>query len=260
MSKNETKAIVLLSGGLDSVVSLALVKSSSPPPACPAPAGQPVAALSNSPLKSLASETFSDKNNVTLALTFDYGQKSAAKEIEASSKIAKYYGIEHKVIKLDWLKEITHTALCSNEEVPTGEALKNSDQSAKSVWVPNRNGLFLNIAGAFADADGYTNIIIGANKEEAQTFPDNTQEFITRVNEEFEFSTRVRPKVIVPLIDCDKTEIVRIALEKKVPLNLLNSCYKNTPKHCGICESCVRLKRALEANNDSVYIKQLFEE
>ncbi len=224
MSKNETKAIVLLSGGLDSVVSLALEK------------------------------------NVTLALTFDYGQKSAAKEIEASSKIAKYYGIEHKVIKLDWLKEITHTALCSNEEVPTGEALKNSDQSAKSVWVPNRNGLFLNIAGAFADADGYTNIIIGANKEEAQTFPDNTQEFITRVNEEFEFSTRVRPKVIAPLIDCDKPEIVRIALEKKVPLHLLNSCYKNTPKHCGICESCVRLKRALEANNDSVYIKQLFEE
>ena len=125
MSKNETKAIVLLSGGLDSVVSLALEK------------------------------------NVTLALTFDYGQKSAAKEIEASSKIAKYYGIEHKVIKLDWLKEITHTALCSNEEVPTGDALKNSDQSAKSVWVPNRNGLFLNIAGAFAD--GKAHLVIGAS-------------------------------------------------------------------------------------------------
>ncbi len=61
MSKNETKAIVLLSGGLDSVVSLALVKSSSPPPACPAHAGQPVAALSNTPRKSLASETFSDR-------------------------------------------------------------------------------------------------------------------------------------------------------------------------------------------------------
>ncbi len=224
MSKEETKSIILLSGGLDSVVSLALVK------------------------------------DVTLALTFDYGQKSAAKEIEASSKIAKHYGIEHKVIKLDWLKDITHTALCSDEEVPTGDALKNEEASAKSVWVPNRNGLFLNIAGAFADAEGYTSIIIGANKEEAQTFPDNTKEFIERVNAEFEFSTRVQPKVIAPLIDCDKVEIVRLALENNVPLELLNSCYANTQKHCGKCESCVRLKRALKANNDTVYIKELFEE
>lgn len=224
MSKDETKSIILLSGGLDSVVSLALTK------------------------------------DVTLALTFDYGQKSAAKEIEASSKIAKHYGLEHKVIKLDWLKNITHTALCSDEEVPTGDALKNEEDSAKSVWVPNRNGLFLNIAGAFADAEGYTSIIIGANKEEAQTFPDNTKEFIERVNAEFEFSTRVQPKVIAPLIDCDKVEIVRLALENNVPLELLNSCYANTQKHCGKCESCVRLKRALKANNDTVYIKELFEE
>lgn len=224
MSKDETKSIILLSGGLDSVVSLALTK------------------------------------DVTLALTFDYGQKSAAKEIEASSKIAKHYGLEHKVIKLDWLKNITHTALCSDEEVPTGDALKNEEESAKSVWVPNRNGLFLNIAGAFADAEGYTSIIIGANKEEAQTFPDNTKEFIERVNAEFEFSTRVQPKVIAPLINCDKVEIVRLALENNVPLELLNSCYANTQKHCGKCESCVRLKRALKANNDTVYIKKLFEE
>lgn len=221
------KSIVLLSGGLDSVVSLALKK---------------------------------EELNVRLALTFDYGQKSAEKEIKASAAIAQHYGIEHKVIKLDWLQEITRTSLCSNEEVPTGKALTDSAQSAKSVWVPNRNGLFLNIAGAFADADGYSSIIIGANKEEAQTFPDNTQDFIERVNAEFEFSTRVRPKVVAPLIDCDKTEIVHTALTKNVPLNLLNSCYKNTKKHCGICESCVRLKRALKANNDSVYIKQLFEE
>jgi len=227
MSENAAKSIILLSGGLDSVVSLAISR---------------------------------EELNVTLALTFDYGQKSAPKEIKASAQIAKYYGIEHKVIQLDWLKEITHTALCSDEEVPAGDALKNPDESAKSVWVPNRNGLFLNIAGAFADADGYSNIIIGANKEEAQTFPDNTQEFISSLNEEFKFSTRVHPKVTAPLIDCDKVEIVRLALLHKAPLHLLNSCYKNTKKHCGVCESCVRLKKALEANNDSVYIKQLFEE
>lgn len=227
MSTKEAKSIVLLSGGLDSVVSLAMAQK---------------------------------ELNITLALTFDYGQKSAEKEIKASSAIAKHYGITHKVIKLDWLREITRTSLCSDAEIPSGEALNNPESSAKSVWVPNRNGLFLNIAGAFADADGFTNIIIGANKEEAQTFPDNTRDFIDSVNEEFKFSTRVQPRVTAPLIECDKVEIVHIALMHKVPLNLLNSCYKSTEKHCGVCESCVRLKKALEANKAYEYIKQLFEE
>ena len=77
-----TKSIILLSGGLDSLVSLGLSK---------------------------------EKYNVTLALTFDYGQKSVVQEILASKKICEYYGIEHKVIKLDWLKDITHTALVSEE-------------------------------------------------------------------------------------------------------------------------------------------------
>lgn len=227
MSTKEAKSIVLLSGGLDSVVSLAMAQK---------------------------------ELNITLALTFDYGQKSVEKEIKASNAIAKYYGIAHKIIKLDWLREITHTSLCSDAEIPSGEALNTPETSAKSVWVPNRNGLFLNIAGAFADADGYTNIIIGANKEEAQTFPDNTRDFIDSVNEEFKFSTRVHPRVTAPLIECDKVEIVHIALKHKVPLNLLNSCYKNTEKHCGVCESCVRLKKALEANKAFEYIKELFEE
>lgn len=227
MSKNAPKSIVLLSGGLDSVVSLAIEK---------------------------------ENLNITLALTFDYGQKSAQKEIEASRKISDFYGIEHKVIKLDWLKNITKTSLVSEQEIPTGERLENAEESAKAVWIPNRNGLFLNIAGAFADAEGFTNILIGANKEEAQTFPDNTKDFIERVNAEFEFSTRVQPKVTAPLIDCDKIEIVRLALLHKAPIHLLNSCYKNTTKHCGICESCVRLKKALLANDANDYIKQLFEE
>ena len=108
-----TRSIILLSGGLDSLVSLGLSK---------------------------------EKYNVALALTFDYGQKSASQEIEASRKICEYYGIEHKVIKLDWLREITHTAIVTEDALPEG-----IQESSKSVWVPNRNGLFLNIAASFAD-------------------------------------------------------------------------------------------------------------
>lgn len=219
MEKIVSRGIILLSGGLDSVVSLAVGK---------------------------------DKYNIELALTFDYGQKSVKNEIEASFNICKFYNIEQKVIKLDWLKEITHSSLVSEEDLPEGLG------HAKSVWVPNRNGLFLNIAASFSDGDDYDYIIIGANKEEAETFSDNTQEFIDRINSEFEYSTQKRPKVVAPLINLNKNDIVRLALENKVPLNLIYSCYNRTDKHCGVCESCVRLKNALIANNDSFYIKELF--
>ena len=124
--------------------------------------------------------------------------------------------------------------------------------------MPNRNGLFLNIAGSFADAENYDYILIGANKEEAQTFPDNTKEFIERVNAEFEFSTRKHPKVVAPLINYNKNDIVKLALEHEIPLNLVKSCYAGGEKHCGKCESCIRLKNALAFNHAEEFIKELF--
>ena len=193
-----------------------------------------------------------ERYNIKLALTFDYGQKSALDEIEASKKICEYYNIEHKIIKLDWLKDITHTSLVASSPIP------ENLESSKAVWVPNRNGLFLNIAGAFADGENYDYIIIGANKEEAQNFPDNTQDFINRVNSEFEYSTLKHPKVIAPLINCNKNDIVKLALEHSIPLEYTKSCYKGGEKHCGKCESCIRLKNALVANNAQKYIEEIF--
>lgn len=216
-----SKGIILISGGLDSLVSLGLgIK----------------------------------QYGIKLGLTFDYGQKSAEYEIKASKKICNYYKIEHKVINLDWLKSITHTALVSDKELPS---IINED-SAKAVWVPNRNGLFLNIAGAIADGENYDYILIGANKEEAQTFPDNSEEFIKNVNAEFEYSTQKHPKVVAPLLNFDKNDIVKLALNNQIPLELVHSCYAGGEKHCGICESCTRLKNALKNNHDKYYIGKLF--
>lgn len=224
------KAIILLSGGLDSLVSLGLSR---------------------------------EEYDIELALTFDYGQKSSAQEISASKKICEHYKIQHRIIRLDWLKEITQTSLVSAEDFPTPslDDLNSTDfvqASAKAVWVPNRNGLFLNIAGSFADSFGYGYIIFGANEEEGQTFPDNTQEFIDKINMAFEYSTQNHPKVIAPLINLNKSDIVESALAQKVPLELTRSCYSNKEKNCGICESCVRLKRALEANDCERLINLLF--
>lgn len=227
---NVVKSVVLLSGGLDSFVSLALSK---------------------------------EEYNIELALTFDYGQKSVLQEIAASKKICEYYKIEHKVIKLDWLKEITQTALVSDKEVPltTLNDLSSDEfvnKSAVSVWVPNRNGAFLNIAASYADSYDYDYIIFGANKEEGTTFPDNTQEFIDRINAAFEYSTQKKPKAIAPLINMEKSDIVKSAAENNVPLELTRSCYSLQDRHCGVCESCVRLKRALEQNGCENIIRELF--
>ncbi len=218
------KAIILLSGGLDSLVSLGLAM---------------------------------DKYNVDLALTFDYGQKSAEQEIEQSAKICAHYGINHKVIKLDWLKEITHTALVSDAELPQ----EANEDSMKAVWVPNRNGLFLNIAASYADdgqdTEGYSTIIFGANADEAKTFSDNSADFVEKINAEFELSTLKKPKVVAPLLNFSKDDIVKIAIEKQIPLELAYSCYRGGQRHCGVCESCIRLKSALERNNHK--IEGLFE-
>lgn len=204
-----------------------------------------------------------EKYNIEMALTFDYGQKSNKMEILASKKICDYYGIEHKIIKLDWLKEITQTSLVSENLIPktTEDDLQSDEfttQSASSVWVPNRNGSFLNIAAAFCDSYGYDYIIFGANKEEGTTFPDNTQEFIDKINATFEYSTLKKPKVIAPLINFSKNDIVKIAVEHSTPLELTRSCYSNNEKHCGECESCMRLKLALKENNCEEIIKVLF--
>ncbi len=219
------KSLILLSGGLDSLVSLGLKK---------------------------------EELNISLALTFDYGQKSVQQEIQTSKKICDYYNLEHIIIKLDWLKDITHTSLVAKDNIPTGKSLVLSEDTAKSVWVPNRNGLFLNIAGSFADSEDFDYILIGANKEEGQTFPDNTQEFIDSINAEFLYSTRKHPKVVAPLINYVKNDIVMLALRHGIPLELTRSCYQGGEKHCGICESCLRLKHALEANNDTYYTNILF--
>ena len=219
------KAVILLSGGLDSLVALGYLSKNS-------------------------------DYDIKLAITFDYGQKSVKSEIETSKKIAEFYNVEHKVIVLDWLKEITKTGLVSSMEIPSSDL--GTEESAKSVWVPNRNALFLNIAACFCDSLDYNTIIYGANKDEAGNFPDNTEEFRNQISNCFQSSTLVKPKVVAPLINCSKDDIVRIAINNSIPLELVRSCYNSGELHCGNCESCYHLKRALKANNCERLINILF--
>ena len=218
-----TKAIILMSGGLDSLVALGYPQSD---------------------------------YGIELALTFDYGQKALKQELNAAKAICSHYGIEHKIISLEWLKDISKTALVSDNDIPVTNL--GTNDSAKAVWIPNRNGLFLNIAAAFADSFDLDYIIFGANKEEGATFPDNTEEFRNLISKVFETSTLKKPKVIAPLINYTKGDIVRIAIDNNMPLELVWSCYGSGKKHCGMCESCRHLKNALIANHKENYIDILF--
>ena len=183
---------------------------------------------------------------IELALTFDYSQRAAKEEIQAASNIARHYNIEHRVIKLPFLSEITDNALTKNGANLDFE--KMDKDSAKAVWVPNRNGLFLNIAACFADSKGYDYIIIGANKEEAGTFPDNDVDFLDSADSFFEFSTLMHPKILAPLKNLYKHEIINLALEKGSPLEYLKSCYnssgeyeKNIAESASLASVCVML-------------------
>ncbi|GAV22519.1 7-cyano-7-deazaguanine synthase QueC [Carboxydothermus pertinax] len=209
------KAIVLLSAGLDSTVSLAY-----------------------------GVKTF----EVILGLTINYGQKAAKKEIEHSQKILNFYGIPQEIIELPFLQKITKTSLVAEcEEIPANVDLE-SDEATKismaKVWVPNRNGLFINIAAAYAESLGAKYIITGFNAEEAQTFSDNSREFVEASNLALSYSTLNKVEVVSFTQNLEKAEIYRLGIELKAPLDLVWSCYYGGEEMCGKCESCLRLIRA----------------
>lgn len=192
---------------------------------------------------------------VLLALTFNYGQKAARQEIARAKHFADANGVKHLVLDLPWFKNLGDSGLTSTDgkvpKVSTTDLddLKASTKSAKSVWIPNRNGVFLNIAASYAEALGADTIIPGFNAEEAATFPDNSFDFIRAVRKAFSFSTANQVNVQCYTITKSKVEIVKMGISLKVPFQNTWPCYLDLEKWCGQCESCQRAKRAFKAGD-----------
>jgi 7-cyano-7-deazaguanine synthase len=209
------KAISVLSGGLDSTV---------------------------------ASSVYKEEYEVH-AITFDYGQRSLKQELSASRNICEKLGFEHTVIDLTWLSKLGSSALTTNKELPkiAIDELDNKEicnDSANNVWVPGRNIVFTSIATSFAEAEDANIIIVGWDKEEANTFPDNSKEFLNSFNETIAIGSKNDIEIKAPAIDLNKKEIVELGKKVNAPMELSYSCYDNNDKHCGLCESCLRRKRA----------------
>jgi 7-cyano-7-deazaguanine synthase len=216
------KSVVLLSGGLDSATNLYKAHQ---------------------------------ETEVLLALTFDYGQKAAAKEIQAAHRLCQSIGIPHKVIAIPWVREFGKSSLIDPKRaIPQGDdvLIDNYQQSLKTaaaVWVPNRNGIMLNIGAGFAEALLADFVIPGFNIEEAQTFPDNTAAFLDAMTQSLSFSTSNQVRAHCYTADLNKTKMVALAKSLVLPFELLWPCYFDQEYWCGICESCLRFKRALESNS-----------
>jgi 7-cyano-7-deazaguanine synthase len=191
---------------------------------------------------------------VRLALTFNYGQKAAAREIERASRLASHYRVPHRVVELPWFAEFTNSSLVGGGAVPSGadieiDNLARSQESAKQVWVPNRNGILLNIAAGFAEGMGAEVVIPGFNIEEAATFADNTGAFLKALDHSWSFSTNGKVKTQCFSTALNKTQIVAEGKKAGLPFAGLWPCYLAEGTWCGECESCQRFKRALAAND-----------
>lgn len=224
------ESVVLLSGGLDSSVNL-------------------YAAI--------------HETDVKLALTFDYGQRAAKKEIEVARSLCSTLKIDHQVVELPWFKELGKSALNhTDKNIPVGRKISIDNEAvskatAKAVWVPNRNGLFLNIAAAYAESLGAQMVIPGFNREEAVSFPDNSLDFIRATRKSLGYSTATGVDVQCFTINMGKTEIVDLGKKLMVPFEKIWPCYFDKDLWCGECESCQRAKRAFKAGR--VDIAKCFE-
>ncbi len=209
-------ALALLSGGLDSTVACALYRA--------------------------------DGGVLQRALFVDYGQKAVAPEERAARAVAAALGVGFERLELPILARITRTALVAGDQElpePEPETLdETAVATADAVWVPNRNGLLLNLAAAVAEAEGQEHVVVGFNAEEAKTFPDNGALFLERVNRALEFSTRGMVSIVAPTLHMSKKELLQAGRAVAAPVDLAWSCYRGDDIPCGRCESCRRRERA----------------
>jgi 7-cyano-7-deazaguanine synthase len=218
------RALVLFSGGLDSTTALAE-----------------------------AVDKYGKENVV--ALSVSYGQKHI-KEIEASNKIAAYYGVEHIYLDLSKIFEYSDCSLLTKNndiDVPQGEystQLEKNNGAPLSTYVPFRNGLFLSSAASIAISKKCDIIYYGAHQDDSahDAYPDCSKEFTDAINKAIYLGSGRQVSVVGPFVNLHKKDIVKLGVSLHVPYELTWSCYEGHDKACGKCGTCLDRIKAFEAN------------
>jgi len=217
------KAVVLLSGGMDSCVSTAVARERH---------GAADIAL----------------------LHAGYGQLTQERERHAFNEIADFYGVRDRlIVQLDHFRAIGGSALTDKRiAVPENElhAPGHHSSSIPVTYVPFRNAHFLSVAVSWAEAIGAGAIYIGAVAEDSSGYPDCRPEYYRAFQEVIRVGTRpeTQIKIVTPVITLKKSEIIRRGIELGAPLHLTWSCYQSEEVACGACDSCLlRLRAFAEA-------------
>lgn len=217
------KAMVLLSGGIDSTTCLGI-----------------------------AVDKYGKEN--VIALSVFYGQKHD-KEIKASQDVAKYYGVEHLYLDLEKIFQYSDCSLLthSDKDIPKeaySEQIKKTDGTPVSTYVPFRNGLFLSSAASIALSKDCDVIYYGAHSDDAAgcAYPDCSDEFNKAINEAIYLGSGKQLRVAAPFINKTKAEVVKIGIDLKVPYEYTWSCYEGEDKPCGKCGTCIDRAEAFRLN------------
>lgn len=209
------KAVILLSGGLDSTVCMSLALR---------------------------------QGYEIFPISFAYGQRHD-REIEQAKRVAEYYGVKKHLIISTNLDAIGGSALTADIEVPEGDERR---EEIPVTYVPARNLIFLSYGLGYAEVLGAENVFIGVNAVDYSGYPDCRPEFIDRFQELADYTTKAavqdgqKIRVKTPLISLTKAEIIQLGIENKAPLHLTTSCYQGGAKACGHCDSCVLRRRGFQ--------------
>ncbi len=213
------KVIVLVSGGMDSLVTAAI----------------------------------SNVEHKMFFLHLNYGQRTEERELKAFNDIADFYKIDNRlIVDVGYLKEIGGSALTDDKiEVPTKSSIQSNNTSQIPItYVPFRNAHLLSIATSWAEVIGAHMIFIGAVEEDSSGYPDCRAVFYEAFQRAINTGTKPETSVeiVTPLIDMKKSDIIKKGFELNAPFHLTWSCYKSLDLACGECESCLlRLKGFHEA-------------
>ena len=220
------KAVIILSGGMDSVTTLALAK---------------------------------DRGYDCYTLSFNYGQKSISELDAALYYSKKYHCIKHKVFDINF-GDFTDSALTNS----SASVLDNSEASIPKTYVPMRNIIFLSIACSWAENINSTNIFIGANAIDYSGYPDCREEFLDSFEKMINLGSKTGSEGKIfnihrPLVEMSKIEIIKLGHSLGLDYRNTISCYQATKdgKACGLCESCIFRKKAFVENNlvdETIYI------
>jgi len=213
MTRLTTRAVVLLSGGMDSCVCAALAA----------------------------------RDHETAAVHISYGQRTENRERQSFLAICDRLNIQNKLlVRNDALRAIGGSALTDeNIAVPIGSI---AEHEIPATYVPFRNAHFLSVAVSWAEVLGATEIYIGAVEPDSSGYPDCRPVYYEAFNRVVRAGTKEgNIEILTPLIAMRKAEIVRLGLELNAPFDLTWSCYSHEDRACGQCDSCILRLRAFAA-------------